>query len=416
MAYMMDFFAASTEAKVLSAIKAGTVQYPAYVFIRSTDGKTGRLGFVDQNNVFKYIVGEECKQQVISVVEFPEVGEDNVLYIKDGVVYAWTGSEFKAQYKDHTAELEALDTRVASVETKVSFIETQVSTLEEKASVLEDKVSALESKDEALEAKDVELAAKDAELEAKIAELVEKDKELVSKDDEFETKLAELEGKDSELDAKDAELAGQIEALDKKIDALEIPQECLCEPIKYEVTGLPVGTLVDKREDEIRIMCPQGTEFVKQSVGSTGDPNCYYFTLRTYVPNEAVVGYKEHVGADADKEILTDLKTDEYGRKYQSTWLALARCDANGVWTYYGKNSTKDHYIGWDYQIDWFNADGVMIASDSVRINLSNEDCHFTIEPFYVHGAQADLTAELEALKAQVKTLEENSMTFIELE
>lgn len=389
MAYQMDFFA-GVESKVLAAV-GSKVKYPAYIFVRDNEAsETGRLAFVDQNNQLKFIRGEN-KQQVVNVVELPSVGELDVLYVKDGIVYVWTGVEFKPQFVDHTAELEALNDKIILIGTKI----------------------------DELDQTDAELSAKDVELEAKITELVAKDNELVSKDGEFEAKLAKLEGKDSELDAKDAELAGQIEALDKKIDALEIPQECICKPIKYEVKDVPVGTIVDCREDEIRIMCPQGTEFVKQSVGSGGDPDCYYFTLRTYAPDEAVIGYREHLGDKVDAEVLTDLKTDEYGRRYQPTWLALARCDADGAWTYYGANSTKEHYIGWDYQIDWYDANGVMIASDAVRINLSNEECHSTIEPYYVHGVQTDvegLIAQIKDLEAQVKTLEENSMTFVELD
>lgn len=217
------------------------------------------------------------------------------------------------------------------------------------------------------------------------------------------------------LEKTDETLAGQIEALDAKIDALEIPQECKCTPDnKYDITDVPVGTIIDYREDEIRIMCPKNTEFVKQAVGSGGDPNCNYFTFRTYVPSDDVVGYREHLGDQVDAETLTDFSIDEYGRRYQPTWLALARCDADGVWAYYGAKSTKEHYIGYDYQIDWYNADGVMIASDCVRINLSNEECHFTIEPFY---ANVDtLKAQIKALEEQVETLENSSMTFVELD
>lgn len=221
------------------------------------------------------------------------------------------------------------------------------------------------------------------------------------------------------LEKADETLAGQIEALDKKIDALEIPQECICKPIKYDITDVPAGTIVDYREDEIRIMCPEGTQFVKQAVGAGGDPNCNYFTFKTYAPSDDVVGYREHLGDKFDDATLTDLKTDAYGRRYQPTWLALARCDADDNWTYYGANSTKEHYIGYDYQIDWYNADGVMVASDCVRINLSNEECHSTIEPYYVHGVQTDvdaLIAQIKDLEEQVKTLEGNSMTFVELE
>lgn len=333
MSYMMSFFSASSEEKVLAAITNGVAQYPAYVFIRNADGATGRLGFVDQNNVFKYVVDEEDKKQVVKLDALPDVSEGDVevLYIVDGVVYTFTGTEFKPQFVDHTADFEALN----------------------------DKIAALED--------------------------------------------------------KDVELAGQIEVLDKKIDSLEIPQECLCEPIKYEIKDVPVGTLIDYRENEIRIMCPTGTEFTKQAVGSGGDPDCYYLTFRTYVPNDDVVGYIEHLGDQVDAEILANFATDEYGRRYQPTWLALAKCDADGVWAYYGADSTKEKYIGWDYQIDWYNADDVIIASDCIRINLSNEECHSTIEPYYVKDVDA-LTAKIAELEKTVEDLEASSMTFVELE
>ena len=154
---------------------------------------------------------------------------------------------------------------------------------------------------------------------------------------------------------------------------------------KYEITDVPEGTLVKMSESEIRVMCPVNTVFTKQNVGAGGDVNSYYMTLKTYVYDDNIVGYREHLGDQVDAEILTDLKTDEYGRRYQPSWLALAKYDeTTGAWNYYGASSSKDRFIGWDYQIDWFNADGVMIASDSIRINLSNEDCHSSSEPYYV--------------------------------
>lgn len=157
------------------------------------------------------------------------------------------------------------------------------------------------------------------------------------------------------------------------------------EKVKYKVTDVPVGTLVNIDENEIRVMCPANAVFTKQSVGAGGDANTYYMTFKTYAPNDDVVGYIEHLNGQADEEILTDLKTDKFGRKYQPTWLGLAEYnEATDTWTYYGASSSKEKYIGWDYQIDWYNADGVIIASDSVRINLSNEECHSTIEPYYM--------------------------------
>jgi hypothetical protein len=58
--------------------------------------------------------------------------------------------------------------------------------------------------------------------------------------------------------------------------------------------------------------------------------------------------------------------------------------EASDTWTYFGKNSTANKYIGWDYGVDWYGASGTMIASDRIRINLSNEACHNIIEPYYM--------------------------------
>lgn len=173
---------------------------------------------------------------------------------------------------------------------------------------------------------------------------------------------------------------------------------------KYEITSMPDGSLVNYREGEIRMMCPENSVFTKQSVGAGGDPNSYYCTLKTYVFDDNIVGYREHLGEQVDAEILTDLKTDEFGHRYQPSWLALAKYDeSTGVWNYYGKNSSKDRMIGWDYQIDWYNADGVMVASDSIRINLANEDCYFTNEPYYVESIKKEIDTKIEEKISEVE-------------
>ena len=224
---------------------------------------------------------------------------------------------------------------------------------------------------------------------------------------------ADLSKVEEDVDALEASVSTLETEMSKKADAETVSTELnelnvdiqelvsdvtACEnthlKVKYEVSDVPVGTIIDYREDEIRIMCSKNTVFTKQSVGSGGDENCYYLTFKTYVPNDKVVGYKEHLGDQVDNEILMDLKTDSYGRKYQPTWLALAKCGEDGTWAYYGKNSSKNHYIGWDYRIDWYDTDGIMIASDSIRINLSNEDCHYTAEPYYVSSANAEIVEE----------------------
>lgn len=203
--------------------------------------------------------------------------------------------------------------------------------------------------------------------------------------------MAEME---VEIDKK---LAAKVSAeeVDSKIESALNEIECApitYEKVKYEIVDAPIGTLIDYKDDEIRIMCPASSEYHLQAVGTGGDPNTYYVTLKTYCYNDNVVGYKEHLGSQVDAEILTDLKEDAYGRRYQPTWLGVAKYDSeSGVWSYYGANSSESRFIGWDYRIDWFDANGVMIASDSVRINLSNEGCHYVVEPYYIGKTKTEM-------------------------
>ena len=163
--------------------------------------------------------------------------------------------------------------------------------------------------------------------------------------------------------------------------------DAVAKQVKYEISETPYGTLVNYGEKEIRIMCPADAQFVKQSVGVGGDANTYYMTLKVYAPSDAAVGYIEHLGEQVDSEILTQFSIDEFGRRYQPTWLGLAKYnETNDTWTYYGEKSSVDKFIGWNYQIDWYDASGVMIASDAVRINLSNEDCHNSVVPHYMNN------------------------------
>lgn len=197
---------------------------------------------------------------------------------------------------------------------------------------------------------------------------------------------------------------GAMSKEDKKfIDA--IPSVYVAK--KYEIANTPVGTLVNYGEDEIRIMCPSNAQFVKQSVGEGGDSNTYYVTFKTYAPNADAVGYIEHLGDKVDSEILTNFSVDEHGRRYQPTWLGIAKYDeTTGVWAYYGANSSADKFIGWDYQIDWYNTNGVMIASDCIRINLSNEECHNSKKPYYMAGYATD--AEVDGLRDSIEDIQDS--------
>lgn len=224
---------------------------------------------------------------------------------------------------------------------------------------------------------------------------VDKLEEDFSKLDLELSKKADAETVNAELNEINKDVENLNSEIDQKIS--KDTAEYSYEKIKYEISDVPVGTLIKYLDSEIRIMCPSDSSWVHQSVGEGGDKNCYYATFNTYVPNDDVVGYVEHLGDQVDKEILTNLSTDKYGRKYQQTWLAIARYDeTTNKWTYYGSNSSKDKYIGWDYQIDWYDTNNVKIASDCIRINLSNEDCHSSVEPYYVSKISKEIDARID--------------------
>lgn len=188
------------------------------------------------------------------------------------------------------------------------------------------------------------------------------------------------------VDGLDSEIDNLGVTVSKKADDAKV--NASYEKVKYEISNAPVGTLVDYRDHEIRVMIPSGSVFTKQTVGAGGDPNAYYMTFKTICTYDNAVGYIEHINGQHDVSVLTDLKTDEYGRRYQPTWLSVANYDeTTASWIYRGASSTAEKYIGWDYQIDWYDANGVVIASDMIRINLSNEDCHFAFAPSYVNNA-----------------------------
>ena len=153
-------------------------------------------------------------------------------------------------------------------------------------------------------------------------------------------------------------------------------------PIKYEIGNTPKGTIVDYgRSKEIRVFCPTSVEFKKQNVGATGNANMYYMSFKAYAP-EGAVKFKEGdsgVIVDEEFDFSGDFAgTDEYSRNYSIVWLPLASYDeSTDTWTYLGKNSTDEKFVGWTYVVEWYDAEGVMIDTDMIRINLSNEDCHF---------------------------------------
>lgn len=159
--------------------------------------------------------------------------------------------------------------------------------------------------------------------------------------------------------------------------------------VEYEISSKPEGTLVNYGEKEIRVMCPANTVWKKQAVGNNGDSNKYYMGFKAYAPENAVSFKESERGVVSDEMFYfvdNDFAgTDEYGRKYSIVWLPLASYDeSNDTWTYFGKNSSIEKYIGWDYVVEWYDANGICIKSDSIRINLSNEGCYHSSMPYYM--------------------------------
>ena len=206
----------------------------------------------------------------------------------------------------------------------------------------------------------------------------------------------------TDVSALEEEISKKADAqvVDIKINAVMDNVENVYEKEKYEISHKPDGTIVNYHDKEIRVMCPANTVWSKQTVGETGNANMCYMGFKAYAP-EGAVGFKE-----GDRGVIIDeyfdfsgdfAGTDEFGRNYSICWLALASCDDSGTWTYFGKNSSVKKYIGWDYVVEWYNADGIVIASDGIRINLSNEDCHSSIEPYYVSNVISEAKAYTDA-------------------
>lgn len=175
--------------------------------------------------------------------------------------------------------------------------------------------------------------------------------------------------------------------------------------VDYEISHRPEGCLVNYSDDEIRVLCSADTKWALQQSGVDADDNTYYIGLKAYAPSDDVVSFKEDL-ADIindqtmyffDNEDVAGI--DRYGRKYSMVWLPVAAYDpSTGTWTYHGDRSTDEKYVGWDYSVEWFNSGGVKVAADSIRINLTNEQCHTSVVPFYVADVKSALASLEESM------------------
>ena len=106
-------FAAGEYYKIQAAVDSGILTYPSYVYIR--DEK--KLAFIDQDSSVNRIIGDN-KQSVVNVTELPSVdnAETDVLYIFEGIVYLFDGTEFKPIYKDVTSSVMPIEISKAEYE------------------------------------------------------------------------------------------------------------------------------------------------------------------------------------------------------------------------------------------------------------------------------------------------------------
>lgn len=112
-------FAAGELHKIQSAIDVGVLKYPAWVYVRD---KT-MMAFIDQDLSINLIEGNN--KSVINVTELPDISEakTDTLYILDGIVYTFNGSEFTPMYKDVTAELEQIKEQIEALTGRVTTLE-----------------------------------------------------------------------------------------------------------------------------------------------------------------------------------------------------------------------------------------------------------------------------------------------------
>lgn len=222
-----------------------------------------------------------------------------------------------------------------------------------------------------------------------VEEIVKSDEFITAVDKHVEEVLAGSEDEPG-VQVQVEQLIEEVEALEQTLTEEINVVNATAEKVKYEITNVPANVRVDYRGKEIRVMFPEDFVFEKQNVGGAGNANKWYLGFRAYAP-ETAVSFKEDLN-----EIIADEKmyyfenndfagVDEFGRKYSIVWLPAANYDdVTKTWTYYGKTSTADHFVGFHYAVEWYNADGVVIASDVIRVNLSNEACHNLIDDYNI--------------------------------
>lgn len=372
----------------------------------------GEPCFVIDKNILKIGDGVTTfeKLEPINGVKFEISADGKSIVLEDNVLklMGFDTAEVGAQPRKNadgniewvvpsTETVDGLQIAVKTLQSDVKTLQEIVGTSDEGSTTLLERVTSLEGKMDGTGEGTV-----DAKIDAKINEFANK----VSDDKKVNT-IKELVDYVAEHGPEAADMAADIKTLQELVGTTSVNDQILAivhtsghmaeqkakatfEHVKYEISHKPIGTLVDYRDKEIRIMVPSDTKFEHQNSGTNADANAYYIGFKAYAP-EGAVNFKEDLA-----EIISDntmyafegndfAGIDAYGRKYSICWLAVAKYDeSTQTWSRYGAQSTKEKYIGWYYSVEWYDVNGKMIGSDCIRINLSNEDCHNNIEPFYM--------------------------------
>lgn len=224
--------------------------------------------------------------------------------------------------------------------------------------------------------------------------------------------------------AKTVEVDAKIAAVNEEIDALPklfVSKDNIsnyAKAVRYEVFSKPEGTLVSVKENEIRIMCPANTDWKLQTSGENAQPNLYYIGLRIYAPSKDIYSFKEDLTEVINDNTMYYFENNDFagidadGRKYSVVWLPVASYDeAADSWTYYGASSSADRMIGWYHSAEWYDINGLKVASDCIKINLSNENCHYKATPYYVGDLNRAIGAKAsnEDLAAVIASLGEKA-------
>lgn len=124
----LPIFAAGNYVNIQTAIDSGDIFYPAYIYVRDKR----QLAFVDKDNSINLIVGENKSLTKYNTMEdLPIVGDEETLYVVQGIVYTYNGESYVPTYKDNTSEIEDLTSKIGILETTVSELKnTTVSFIE----------------------------------------------------------------------------------------------------------------------------------------------------------------------------------------------------------------------------------------------------------------------------------------------